>query len=355
MSELENLGGVTPPARKQSRKLLVPLAIAAAVLAMAAVALKLAGVFDRDTPGPAETGQYIDVATYNYYGGIIEPQTTWEIQRDADREIAEVYVEVGDAVTTGQKLFAYDTTDTQMQLQQAQLELDGIGNEIDGYAGQIAELTDLRAGTADEATKLGYSEQINELESARRQAQLDRQSKQLQMENLRKSLDNAVVTSTMDGTVKQISSRVSYEQTAYMTVLAAGAYQVKATVDELNVSSLQEGMAVKVHSRVDAERIWDGTITKIDTENAADSGQGASFYGYDEGGSSENRATRYYFYVSLTASDGLMLGQHVYVEPLMDDADAAPDGEDAAVEDAAVEDAAAEDAAAEDAAPGAEG
>lgn len=319
MSEMETQTNATAPERKSRRKIILPIVIAVAVLALAAVGAKLAGLFDRNAPGPADPGEYVDVETFNYYSGVIEPQKTWEIQKDASREIAEVYVAVGDAVTTGQKLFAYDTSDTEMSLKQAQLELDGINNEIDGYAGQIRELTNLRAETTDEATKLGYTEQINEMEISRRQAQLNLQTKQLEIENLRKGLDNAVVTSTMDGVVKQINSSTGYDQTAYMTILATGAYQVKATVDELNVSSLYEGMAVKVHSRVDASRIWDGTITKIDAENTAGNNQG-DYYFYG-GGNPENQATKYYFYVSLTTSDDLLLGQHVYVEPVMDYAD----------------------------------
>ena len=319
MSEMETQTNATAPERKSRRKIILPIVIAVAVLALAAVGAKLAGLFDRNAPGPADPGEYVDVDTFNYYSGVIEPQKTWEIQKDASREIAEVYVAVGDAVTTGQKLFAYDTSDTEMSLKQAQLELDGINNEIDGYAGQIRELTNLRAEATDEATKLGYTEQINEMEISRRQAQLNLQTKQLEIENLRKSAENAVVTSTMDGVVKQINANAGYDQTAYMTILATGAYQVKATVDELNVSSLYEGMAVKIHSRVDASRVWDGTITKIDTENTANNNnQGDYFYG---GGNPENQATKYYFYVSLTTSDDLLLGQHVYVEPVMDYAD----------------------------------
>ena len=342
MSEMETQVNVTPPEKKSRKRIVLPLVIVLAVLALAAVAAKLAGLFERNVPGPVDPGEYVDVDTFNYYSGIIEPQKTWDIQKDASRDIAEVYVSVGDAVTTGQKLFAYDTSDTEMKLQQAQLELDGINNEIDGYASQIRELTQLRSETADEATKLGYTEQINEMEISRRQAQLNLQTQQLEIENLRKGLENAVVTSTMDGVVKQINANAGYDQTVYMTILATGSYQVKATVDELNVSSLYEGMAVQVHSRVDASRIWDGTITKIDTENTADNNQGDYFYG---GGSTENQATKYYFYVSLTTSDDLLLGQHVYVEPVLDDGmidggaiidDGA--GDDGAVDDGTVDD-----------------
>ncbi len=316
MSEITTQNG-TAPEKKSRRRIILPIVIAAAVLALAAGGAKLAGLFDRHAGTPVDP-EFVDVETFNYYSGVVEPQKTWDIQKDGSREIAEIYVSVGDTVATGQKLFAYDTSDTEMALKQAQLELDGIGNEIDGYASQIRELTALRSETTDEATRLGYTEQINEMEIARRQAQLDYQTKQLQIEDTRKGLDNAVVVSTMDGVVKQINTNNGYDQTAFMTILAAGAYQIKATVDELNVASLYEGMVVRVHSRADSGKIWEGTITRIDTENTADNGQSGDFYYGGYYGGDDNRATRYYFYVSLTAAEGLLLGQHVYVEPALE-------------------------------------
>ena len=102
-----------------------------------------------------------------------------------------------------------------------------------------------------------------------------------------------------------------------MTILAAGAYQVKGTVDEMNVWQLYEGMPVNIRSRADETQVWSGTITKIDTENTVSSSQNM-YYG-DYGGSSENQATKYYFYVSLNTADQLLLGQHVYIEPLAEE------------------------------------
>ena len=52
-------------------------------------------------------------------------------------------------------------------------------------------------------------------------------------------------------------------------------------------------------------------ITKIDTENAINSENGGYFYS----GSEETRSSKYPFYIELDNSEGLILGQHVYVEP----------------------------------------
>ena len=49
----------------------------------------------------------------------------------------------------------------------------------------------------------------------------------------------------------------------------------------------------------------------IDTEKPENSSQSEMYSGSD----SSARATKYPFYVTLETSDGLMLGQHVYIEP----------------------------------------
>ena len=75
-------------------------------------------------------------------------------------------------------------------------------------------------------------------------------------------------------------------------------------------------MSVTVHSRVNKDETWQGTITKIDTEDVnKDTTNTNNYYGdYGYSGSSES-ATKYTFYVELSSADGLLLGQHVYIEP----------------------------------------
>lgn len=326
-----------PPQQKNKKKRIAVIAAAVAVLALAAALLSH---FLSGGPAPGGAGEdeseYVDVASGNYFNGVIEPQRTWDIQKDAGREIDQIYVTVGQRVSPGQNLFSYKTDELTMELKQAQLELNGIKNEIDGYGAQISELTGQRSAAPAEQ-QLEYTIQIQEMQNSRGQAELNLQMKQMEIENLQKSIDNAVVTSTMEGVVKQINSNSADPSQPFMTILAAGAYQVKGTVDEMNVWTLYEGMAVNIRSRVDEDQIWPGTITKIDTENSVSTSQYA-YYG-DYGGTSENQATKYNFYVSLNTDEQLLLGQHVYIEPIYDEVP--EDG--AGIDDAA--DTAAEDQA----------
>ena len=55
------------------------------------------------------------------YSGVVEPQQTYEIQKDDTKTVAEIYVSEGDQVTPGDALFRYDTQEIQMNLDQAKL------------------------------------------------------------------------------------------------------------------------------------------------------------------------------------------------------------------------------------------
>lgn len=95
-----------------------------------------------------------------------------------------------------------------------------------------------------------------------------------------------------------------------MSILTVGDYRVKGTVNETNVYSLSEGQSVILRSRVDETKTWTGTIEKIDTENKQANNNNMSY----DGSNSDNQSSKYPFYVKLDSADGLMLGQHLYVE-----------------------------------------
>lgn len=67
----------------------------------------------------------------NRYNGVVESQDSYEVNVDSSRTIKEILVKVGDEVEEGQTLVTYDTSELEMQVKQAKLELEGIQNEID--------------------------------------------------------------------------------------------------------------------------------------------------------------------------------------------------------------------------------
>lgn len=249
----------------------------------------------------------------NRYSGVVEPQGSWDVNKDGDRTVKEVFVKEGDEVKEGDQLFTYDTEDLALQLEQQKLELENIANEIAGYNTQIAELqTEKAAAPADQ--QFEYTTQIQTAQASIKQSEYNRKSKQAEIDKTQKSIDNSVVTSKIAGVVKSINESGMDENgnsAAYMTILATGEYQVKGIVNETNMSMINAGQPVIIRSRVDETLTWKGTISKIDTENTVTSNSDSYS---DSSNDDTTTTTKYPFYVALDSMDGLILGQHVYIE-----------------------------------------
>ena len=104
-------------------------------------------------------------------------------------------------------------------------------------------------------------------------------------------------------------------QNAFITILSTGAYRIKGTVNEMNVGSIIEGEPVIIRSRVDENQVWKGTMGSVDRESANSQSSSNAWGMMDASGDSQTSSTTYPFYVELQSSEGLMLGQHVYIEP----------------------------------------
>lgn len=261
--------------------------------------------------------------TESRYMGTVESQEVKGVNRDSDKKVKELYVKEEDEVKAGDVLFEYDTESMELQLRQLELELTSINNNIATLNQQIASLTTEKAAAPAEE-QLSYSAQIQNLQAQVNQANYDASAKQLEIDRQKLSMENTKVVAPMDGIIKTINENNSTSSSvdssnsnsdngsdstsnAYITIMAKGDYRIKATASELTVRSMSEGQSMIVRSRVD-DSTWTGTVTKIDLEHP-DNGNNNDYYM-----SSGTSATKYPFYISLDSTDGLMLGQHVYVE-----------------------------------------
>jgi HlyD family secretion protein len=245
----------------------------------------------------------------NRYNGIVESQETYEVNVDSSRKIADIKVEVGDEVTEGQVLVTYDVSDIDMQIKQANLEIESINNEIENYNEQIKQLNEQLAKAA-EADKFDLNMQIKSVQNSIAQKGYDLQSKNLEISKYKTELGNNSVTSKVSGVVREINEDgvdSNGNSAAFMTIQQTGEYRVKGSIDEQNVWTISEGTPVIIRSRVDNTTTWSGSISDIDTENPD---EGNNNYYYDSG----DPATKYPFYIALDSADGLILGQHVYIE-----------------------------------------
>ena len=234
------------------------------------------------------------------YSGIVEPQKTYKINKDESKTVAEVVVNVGDEVHAGDVLFRYDTEEMQFALEQAKLDQEGIANQISSLKTQLTTLNKEKKN-ASKDDQYSYTVQIQSVEAQIKVQEYESSKKKSEIDKLQESLNNADVVSEVEGIVKEVnsSSRTdpSGQAAAFISVLSSGEYRIKGTVSELNFASIFEGQAVTVHSRLDPNQVWKGTVESIDQEATSDQNNSFGYY-YDGMGGCE-KSSKYNFYVLL--------------------------------------------------------
>lgn len=261
------------------------------------------------------TGRSSELGIANRFAGVVESQETWSVNKNSDVEVEEIYVHVGQEVEEGEILFKYDISKYEEDLEEAEIELERMQND---YTSTQETLTQLQKEKqkASSSEQGNYTIQIKEQELALKDKELDIKLKQAEYDKLQNSIDTAEVTSGISGVVKSINDGSSNaeegEDSGFITVMKVGDYRVKGTVSEQNIGEVAPNAKVIIYSRVNDDS-WKGTIKSIDTENP----ESTSNNFFSSGNS--NKGSRYPFYVELDSSDGLILGQHVYIQLELED------------------------------------
>ena len=258
------------------------------------------------------------------FAGVVEPQQTWEAKLGNDRTVKETYVKEGDEVKKGDRIFTYNTSEDEDKLEEAKIELERAQNDIQSSTASLEKLEKEQA-RASRDDQLSYTTSILTTQNEIKQNEYKVKTTELEIKQLQQTIKDADVYSQLTGVVKSIASSGSSSSMSdsnsdvYMTIMAVGAFRVKGTINEQNISSIYEGQSFLAFSRVDPTQVWKGTIAEI----KKDAGSTNSSDSYDSYGSdSSTSSSNYPFYVELESSEGLMLGQHVYLEPDSGQADA---------------------------------
>lgn len=245
--------------------------------------------------------------TENRYSGVVESSETVDINQDGNKSITDMYVEAGQKVSKGDKLFSYDTTEASNSIAQKKLDIEAQNNEIQAQNNTIA---DYKAELNKGGDKVEIQARINDASFAIRQAQNTIKATQTEIDQLNKQIENSTVLSTIDGIIKEVNkdggTDESGSQKPLVSITQTTDFRVKGSISEMG--TISEGTSVIVRSRVNEDQIYKGTVTKVETDPQSNSNN--NFYGAD----SSESASKYPFYVSLDNNKGLMLGQHVYIE-----------------------------------------
>ena len=297
---------------KKNKK--VRIAVIAVVL-VAVIAVAVYVLIPKGNSGSSD-GVYVQqisslngtVVAGNSYSGVVESQESLDIKKDSSREVSQIFVSEGQEVHAKDPLFSYDTGDLTNKIASANLDIEQANNEIEALRNQVS---DYNAELNNGGDKVTITAQINETQYSIRQQQYQIQSLQADVARYQQEIDNSTVYSTMEGIVKQVNADGGTDQNGnelpFISITEVGEYRIKSKISEMGVISA--GDSVIIRSRLNENETWKGTVSTVDTE--PESNQNNNYY---SSGSSDNTASQYPFYVSLESSDGLKLGQHVYVE-----------------------------------------
>ena len=259
------------------------------------------------------------IAPGDRFAGVVVSEHVAEIPKDTDKSVAELFVQEGDDVKEGQELFVYDTEQLQLNLDKQRLELEQLKASIESYKEQIKQLEQERnrvGGTA----KLQYTVQIQTTQIDLKEAELKIKSKETEVEKSEDLLENSTVVAPVVGRVRSINENNGTDQNGnllpYITIQQAGAYRVKGILGELQRGAITEGSKIRILSRTSEDQTWTGTVALVDFENPIQNngGMGGMMMSGSGSGDDMSAASKYPFYVELDSTEGLLLGQHVYME-----------------------------------------
>ena len=264
------------------------------------------------------------VGALQRFAGIVTPQSTAGVEKRGNLEIGELKVKAGDEVREGEVLFTYDAEQSRLNLEKAKTELEQIKSNLANKEKELETLNKEKA-KASKDQQLSYTLEIQETETNILELKYNKGEKEKEIGTLEESLENLEVTSPVTGRVQSLNENGGSDSMGnplpFITLVETGRLRVKGTLSEQSASYLTEGMRVLIRSRV-SEETWQGEIASIDWSNPASGGQN----GYADGGfitgimpaaesGESGAASKYPFYVSLDSDEGLLMGQHVYIEP----------------------------------------
>lgn len=277
-----------------------------------ALALGLAGCSGGAEPVQVERVDRLSAAAaaQERFAGVVISEDAVEVARELDMVIDEVHVKAGDSVKKGQKLFSYDSDDLNLNLDKLELEQDRLEKEIKDLKATITE----KEKTIKEKKQKKEDTTLDEMdlrscEMDLTQKEFDEDALKLEISNTKKMLKNVNVTAPVTGTVRAINQD-SYD--AYIVIQEPGAFRVKGLLNEMNMGmGIMEGTPVQIVSRLDPGITWNGTVELVDYENTESNSYDEMYYGYAD---SMTTTSNYPFYISLDSTEGLLLGQHVYIQ-----------------------------------------
>lgn len=253
------------------------------------------------------------VGTVNRFAGVVSSGQETKVEKDDKFSVQELLVSVGDDVKAGDVLFTYDTETGALDLEKAKLTYEQAQISLQELKKQAEDL-EKQKSKATGNLELSISLELRDVQTQITEAEYSLKSQENDIARMENSLTNSEVVSPIDGRIQTINENGGYDNYGnplpYISITATQEYEILAYVNEANIGQVIEGTYMLVRSRT-TDETWSGTVTRIDWENPITSNNNYYYMDSDKTASS----SRYPFYVSPDSLDGLLLGQHVYLEP----------------------------------------
>ncbi|MGN7309869.1 efflux RND transporter periplasmic adaptor subunit [Alkalicoccobacillus gibsonii] len=240
-------------------------------------------------------------------------------------KIKETFVQEGDEIQEGDPLFEYEPVeveDTSLEIEQTQMELEMAYLQINQTQKKIDKLTK-SIKKAEKEEKEILQEELDQANYDLKVINLETGQTQKRLDALKKTSEtNAnVVVSKTTGIVQSINADIAdgaqneAANAPFIQIITNGDYLIKSQINELLIGTLEEGSEVLVTAKNGQEGEWVGTVTEIGKLPV--SSEEDSYGGYYE--ESNPQTSKYPFTVVLPEHEGLEIGYHVNVEPMMGD------------------------------------
>lgn len=240
-------------------------------------------------------------------------------------KIKETFVQEGDEIQEGDPLFEYEPVeveDTSLEIEQTQMELEMAYLQINQTQKKIDKLTK-SIKNAEKEEKEMLQEELDQANYDLKVINLETGQTQKRLDALKKTSEtNAnVVVSKTTGIVQSINADIAdgaqneAANAPFIQIITNGDYLIKSQINELLIGTLEEGSEVLVTAKNGQEGEWVGTVTEIGKLPV--SSEEDSYGGYYE--ESNPQTSKYPFTVVLPEHEGLEIGYHVNVEPMMGD------------------------------------
>ncbi|XJZ26537.1 efflux RND transporter periplasmic adaptor subunit [Bacillota bacterium Lsc_1132] len=237
-------------------------------------------------------------------------------------KVKEFFVNEGQEVKKGQKLFAYENTELSSQIKQlaldrqsATMRYDQGTTKISSLKNQIQKAKD--AGAAKEVTD-PLESQLQDLELQQKTTELEIEKLKLQAEDLQRKQNDLTVYSGTDGILQKVNKEAGQStpqaaaaQAAPLIQIASkDPFKVEGTLSELQKAQIQPNQPITITAKAIQDKKWNGKITEVSQYPTTDqAGQGAAAIGQ-----AAQNISYYHFTASLDSQDGLAPGYHVSVQ-----------------------------------------